>query len=811
MISLSAPRLPQMQAPEPKVATGGASIAVVSAVVVSAAAVLLGTGPVLLQAPAGLFLLVGVPVALVSAKVRYPAGTKLVERSMYSFGLVVLAIMVVGLAINYLLPLLGVSRPLDRIPVVVTLLVVLSGLALWRRDRWRLTDGLDGGGRSGLPTIDWRDQVLLIAGTITLVGAVAGALRLNNGASGAVTLAMLVCASLVLLGLCAWRIHLRGSTILATIYLVSLSLLLMTSLRGWLTTGHDVQREFRVFQLAANHGLWDVHLYENAYNACLSVTILPTVVQHVTGVADVFVYKTVFQLLYAFCPVIIYLITRRFATRLIAILAAVYFIAFPTFFTDMPFLNRQEVAFVFVGLALLVITNQEWSVWARRIGFVVFAIGVILSHYSTTYVLLAVLGLCWVYLTIASLIRRGVIKVRIRQLRSGRRGLHHGRRRRSVGPPAPVIVNLAVVVLLAGLTVLWVGPLTGTASQVERTFSSTVDSLMNLGSSGKRSSDSSFSLFGGRKVSPEERMGQYQTETTDNTKASREQNELYPLDEVRKFPMRAATPIELPPTALGRTFESLGVDVSSVNRTIRQVIPIFMQLVIALGLLLVLLGRARGFRPSREFVGGAAASLTAIALHVLLPDVSVDYGIFRTFAQGLFWLAPFLAVGSIQAFAWLGESASRRVGIGAAIFTFLAFTSVIPQLLGGNQPQLHLNNRGLYYSNFYLHEQEMAAMRWIERRMAETRDDSTVQTEVASDRYAVNRLNTYSPAAATSVDIYPMLIRKNAYAFLGYTAVVDGRVSFLYSGDLVTYEYPVGFLDHNKSLVYSSDVSRVYR
>jgi uncharacterized membrane protein len=228
----------------------------------------------------------------------------------------------------------------------------------------------------------------------------------------------------------------------------------MTSLRGWLTTGHDVQREFRVFQLAANHGLWDVRLYENAYNACLSVTIMPTVVQHVTGVADVFVYKTVFQLLYAVCPVIIYLIARRFATCLIAVLAAIYFIAFPTFFTDMPFLNRQEVAFVFVGLALLVITNQGWSVWARRLGFVVFAIGVILSHYSTTYVLLAVLGLCWLYLTVATFVRRCLIKARVGRLRRGRKGAHRSRGFGTGGRPAPVIVNLAVIALLAGLTVL---------------------------------------------------------------------------------------------------------------------------------------------------------------------------------------------------------------------------------------------------------------------------------------------------------------------------------------------------------------------
>ena len=36
----------------------------------------------------------------------------------------------------------------------------------------------------------------------------------------------------------------------------------------------------------------------------------------------------------------------------VALLSAVFFVAFPTFFTDMTFLGRQEVAFLLLGCAM---------------------------------------------------------------------------------------------------------------------------------------------------------------------------------------------------------------------------------------------------------------------------------------------------------------------------------------------------------------------------------------------------------------------------------------------------------------------------
>ena len=208
---------------------------------------------------------------------------------------------------------------------------------------------------------------------------------------------MLIFGAVVIVMVFSWRSVLRESTIAVALYMLSLSLLLMTSLRGWYVTGHDIQREFRLFDLTAGQGIWSVDGFRSAYNACLSITILPTIIQRATGIPDLYVFKVVFQSLYALCPVLIYLIARRFASRAVAALAAVYFVAYPTYFGDMPFLNRQEVAFFFLGTAVLLMTNRAVAVRTRRVGFAVFGIGVVLSHYSTTYVLLAVLGLCWAF------------------------------------------------------------------------------------------------------------------------------------------------------------------------------------------------------------------------------------------------------------------------------------------------------------------------------------------------------------------------------------------------------------------------------
>ena len=85
---------------------------------------------------------------------------------------------------------------------------------------------------------------LLVAAALTVVLAVFGANHLNNGASGHVALVALAMVALIVVFSIRWLRFIRESMMSVVIYLVSLSLLLTTSLRGWYVTGHDIQQEY---------------------------------------------------------------------------------------------------------------------------------------------------------------------------------------------------------------------------------------------------------------------------------------------------------------------------------------------------------------------------------------------------------------------------------------------------------------------------------------------------------------------------------------------------------------------------------------
>ena len=176
-----------------------------------------------------------------------------------------------GARVSTLLPLLGVQRPLDPIPLVVLGDILTVSLYLFRRKHpaklaWR----------AQIETISREESRLLVASGFCVALAILGANRLNNGAGDQVSVAALGGMVVTLLLLLRWQQHVRDGMTGATLYLLSLALLLMTSLRGWSVTGHDIQMEYRVFQLTEAQGRWSISAFHNPYNACLSITVLPT-------------------------------------------------------------------------------------------------------------------------------------------------------------------------------------------------------------------------------------------------------------------------------------------------------------------------------------------------------------------------------------------------------------------------------------------------------------------------------------------------------------------------------------------------------
>jgi uncharacterized membrane protein len=322
------------------------------------------------------------------------------------------------------------------------------------------------------------------------------------------------------------------------------------------------------------------------------------------------------------------------------------------------------------------------------------------------------------------------------------------------------------------------------------------------------SSDVTYSLFSLRQPSEQERMASYAREAEEKTRQGRIAGLYYPQSTIDDYPTPVVARQNLPPTALGSAINATGLSVFWINSVIRQGAAKMLQLFVVVGLIAMLFG-SRRLTVGREYYALGWASLVVVLLQVVLPGISTDYGVLRAFQQALFMFAPFLALGSMTVFTRLGGVWPVRSAFAVCVAFFLSLTGVVPQILGGYPPQLHLNNAGTYYDIYYLHPEEISAISWLQGT-ADNRSPGDAQYEVQTDSFTSTRIASYS-GINTGDDIYPSLIRRNSDVFLGYSTVHEQQSTISYQGDLITYKYPVDFLNDAKSRIYCSTGAQIYR
>ena len=716
--------------------------------------------------------------------------SRVAERVGYSLTAVLFFLMLAGLGINMTLPLLGVQGPLGPIPIVVlgdALTVVLYFL---RRQYpaefvWR----------AKIRAIRPKEYRFLIGSGFCVALAVLGANRLNNGAGDQLSLLALTGLVTILVLLMIWRRQLREEVICFVLYLLSLALLLMTSLRGWYVTGHDIQSEYRVFQLTASHDHWSISYFHNAYNACLSITILPTELSQILHVDDPYVYKLFFQLIFALCPVLIYEISRRYWSRTISIMSAIYFISFPTFFTDMPFLNRQEIAYLFVCVGILSITNADWDLRWRRFALIGASLGIEISHYSTMYLFLGMLIVAWATRYFTGLHSGG------RRLRKGAHQLDE-----KYWATMTCTLSISAIVIMATITLLWGGLATQTAGSVVTDAKSGITGLFSH-SKGVKASDVSYGLLPTKLASPQTIISDFRNASL-KERSGAAASIYVPASVVARYPTPVVNEASLPLTRVGSLVSDSGISAMTLNTVVRQAAAKGEQLFVGIGLIVFLV-----FRKYRRQIGGeyfclCVGSTVMVAILTILPNLSVDYGVLRAFQEALILIAPVLVVGSLAIFQPLGKiwglRAAKTVCIGLAVSTI----GLLPQLLGGYPAQLSLNNSGVYYDIYYTHPQEEAALGWLSGKPGVL--PTGVQAENLTDRFTFTALSDVSGQQVIT-DIYPSLVRKSSWLILGYSTVHSGLSIGSFSGISVTYKYPIGFLWNSKNLVYNNGGSEIYR
>lgn len=665
------------------------------------------------------------------------------EIASFSLGLSLLLLMLGGLALNTL-NIFGLKEPLTTFNIFVMLDTLTIALLFFNRNK---TFDLPKRINFNFPL---KNIVMFILLSILPFLAAGGAISLNNG--GPNTLTMILFGLIpVLFVILVWRRDMESMYPYA-VFMMGLSILFTNSLRGWFITGHDIHHEYSVFMNTFNNNLWPVRLATgDPYNACLSITILPTILAKISAISTMYIYKLLFQVIFALGLIPIYLFIKKYSNALYGILGAFIFITFPTFLNDMPFLNRQEIAFIFFGLLILT-TFSELRRRPKLILSLALISGIMLSHYSSNYVTIALLALSWIGFIVLKRIQRFKDNFDI------------------------PIARLWVIILALALSFVWNYQITRSASNLERSLVQTIEDFKY-----KRSVKDRFLSY-----------GLFEKSTHDARKEFEE------FARKRGSSAKYVEPYELPLTPIGKAISPY-VNVRDFNYGMHSFVAKIYQVLIILGIIAYYFKQKKlNLKKQTYFFIIGFSALALLAFFTVLPRLATDYSIIRLIQQTLILTALPIIFASEFIF-----NLFRRIKLPAITLLFVVLylhsSGFIPQLIGGYKPQLTLNNAGTYYNLWLTHLYDFASIGWMESNR---------------NKNLLVFVDTTTSKPLLDFPVYKGLINKSTeisnasgYLLLDYFNVNEARFR-ISIGDLTEYSDPK--ITFQRNLLYNNQGSNIY-
>ena len=187
----------------------------------------------------------------------------------------------------------------------------------------------------------------------------------------------------------------RDLLFLAVLWCVALSLLMSETLVSRDIVGYDIHQEFLMFVRVSAQGTWDPTIRHN-YDSSLSVSILPLIINLVSDLDGVAVFKFVIPIVFSIVPVLLYKIYRRLLEPEAAFFSVFFLIAYRAFYVEGIALARQEVGeVILLGILLLLLSPKRSR--AGVIATIILTSGLVMSHYSLAFIYILVMGLSFCY------------------------------------------------------------------------------------------------------------------------------------------------------------------------------------------------------------------------------------------------------------------------------------------------------------------------------------------------------------------------------------------------------------------------------
>ena len=345
--------------------------------------------PLLLQA-IGFICLTFLPGMIILRTLRLH-NLSTIETLLYSVGLSIAFLMFIGLFINWLYPLIGISKPLSSLPLIATIsiaMLIMCALSYKRDRRFSSPTAIDIKGVLSPPVL-----FLLL---LPLLG-ILGALLVNFYNSNILLLVLSPMIAITVAFIAFDRFIPRKFYPLAVLS-IAIALIYQLPLITPYLIGHDIMQEYHIYKLVETNSYWDPIRIFAPYNAVLSDTVLPTVYSSLLSIDGVWIFKVIYLFIYSLVPLGLYHAYRRPIGAKVAFLSAFFFMSFHFFFMTIPWSMRQAMGVFFVILLIMLVLDKKMSPVSRATLMIIFGGSLIMSHHGVSYMWLFLIGTAWLLL-----------------------------------------------------------------------------------------------------------------------------------------------------------------------------------------------------------------------------------------------------------------------------------------------------------------------------------------------------------------------------------------------------------------------------
>lgn len=163
----------------------------------------------------------------------------------------------------------------------------------------------------------------------------------------------------------------------------------MMAMRSNHVLGSDAHDEYYLFQATLHNMYWSISGF-SILDACLSISLLPTVYQLFLNLDPEIFFNIFYVCLFSLVPLVVFVISKKYVGDFYGFLASIFFIV-QTRFIFATGGARTNIAIFFVSLTMMILFSDKIDPANKNILFIVFMTSCMVSHYTTTYIFFFVL------------------------------------------------------------------------------------------------------------------------------------------------------------------------------------------------------------------------------------------------------------------------------------------------------------------------------------------------------------------------------------------------------------------------------------